>query len=140
MVLGAFAFGATMLLMAGALSIVYFHTHPRCSDQVLSELSSPDRRWTAAVMQRRCGDEAPFLVHVNLRPVGGPLSLGYFSGRADDGEVFVAEQENLDTFPTLRWDSASQLSIGCPDCRPSRVQKRQERWGPVTVRYEMPAR
>jgi hypothetical protein len=136
MLLSAFAFASVMLLMAAVLSVVYFHAHPRCSENVLSALNSPDGRWTAVVMQRRCGDESPFLVHVNLRPAAEPLRLGFFSGEAQEGEIFLGEQQNLNVVPTLSWDSTSQLTIACSDCRPKLVQKNQPRWGPIAVRYE----
>lgn len=138
MVLSAFAFAGAMLLMAGALSVVYFHAHPRCSEQVLSELRSPDQRSAAAVMQRRCGEDQPFLVHVNLRPAGGPLTLGYFSGEAAEGEVFVSEQDNLDVAPALRWDSPEQLTILCPGY--GLVRKRDQSWEGIRVRYEISGR
>jgi hypothetical protein len=140
MLFGSFGFAGMMLLMAGVLSVVYFHTHPRCSDQVLSDLRSPDQGWTAAIMQRRCGDDQPFFIHVNLRPAGAPLIRGYFSGQAAEGEIFLSEQDNLDIVPTLRWDSASQLTVVCPDCRAAQIQKRHSSWGAVTVRYEVPVR
>jgi hypothetical protein len=140
MLFGAFGFAGVMLLMAGMLSVVYFHAHPRCNEQVFSSLRSPDQRWEAVVMQRRCGDEEPFLVHVNLRPGGGPLRLGYFSGKADEGEVFLTEQDDMDVVPELRWDSPEQLTIVCPGCRRSLVQTREHRWGAITMRYEMAER
>jgi hypothetical protein len=140
MVFSAFGFAGVMLLMAGALSVVYFHTHPRCSEQVLSELRSPDQRWAAAVIQRRCGEDQPFFVHVNLHPAGGPLRLGYFSGQAVEGEVFLSEQENMDVVPNLRWDAPEQLTIVCPRCQPGLVQKREQSWGGVRVRHELAGR
>jgi hypothetical protein len=140
MLFSAFGFAGVMLLMAGVLSVVYFHAHPRCSEQVLSELRSPDQRWAAVVMQRRCGEDQPFFVHVNLRPAGGPLSLGYFSGQAVEGEIFLSEQDNVDVAPTLRWDAPQQLTIVCPGCQPGLVQQREQSWDAVRVRYELAGR
>jgi hypothetical protein len=140
MLLSSLAFGSAMVLMAAALSVVYFHAHPPCSEQVLSELASPDRRWVASVMQRRCGDESPFLLHINLRPATQPLRLGFFSGRANDGEVFLGEQEDFSAVPNLHWDSPAQLTVDCPGCSQARVKTRLASWGPVTVRYQISER
>jgi hypothetical protein len=137
MILGTLAFSLAMLLFAGALSVVYFHHRPRCSEAALSEAASPDKRWTATILQRRCGDESPFFIHVNLRPATESLRLGYFSGRADEGEVFLAEQESPDVAPELEWSSPTQLTVRCSRCRAAPVQKRDEHWGPVQVRYQL---
>lgn len=137
MILAGLAFGAVMLLMAGAVSVVYFHNRPRCSEQVLSEANSPDRRWTAAVMERRCGEESPFFIHVNLRPVAELVRLGYFSGRAEDGDVFVVEEGTEDMELSLEWSAPGQLTIRCPRCRAAPVEKREERLGTIVIKYEM---
>jgi hypothetical protein len=137
MIFGSLAFGTGMVLLASALSVVYFHHRPRCGEQVLSQAASPDKRWSAVVMQRRCGDESPFFIHVNLRPAAESLQLGYFSGRADEGEVFLLEQESPDIAPELEWSSPTQLTLRCSRCRAALVQKRDERWGPVQVRYHL---
>lgn len=146
MILGGLAFGSAMLLMAGVLSMIYFHNRPQCSEAVLSEATSeaalseatsPDRQLTAAVMERRCGEESPFFVHVNLRPATAPIRLNYFSGRADEGEVFLAEEDASGAEPTLQWNSPSQLTIQCSRCRAAAAQKREERLGAITIRYQL---
>jgi hypothetical protein len=137
MIVGALAFGTAMLLMAGVLSTVYFHNRRRCDEAALSETTSPDGKWTAAVMERRCGDESPFFIHVNLRQSTEPIQLGYFSGRADEGDVFVAEERTQGMEPVLTWSSTSQLTIQCPRCSPAQVKKREERLGAVSIRYEL---
>jgi hypothetical protein len=131
MILGSFAFAAVMLLMLAALSVFYVHTHPHCTEQVISQIPSPDGRVVAAVIQQRCGEESPFFVHVNLRAAGSPLRLGFFSGRAEDGQVFIAEQDTPETLPEIAWLSAGELRVRCPGCRNSHVE---QRWGPVVVK------
>src|SRR5260370_31780538 len=117
MVLGALAFGSAMLLMAAALSVVYFHLHPRCSEQALAEAISPDKQWVAAAMERRCGDNAPLLLHGNLRPAAQPIRPGYFSGHASEGEIFLVEETTPAETPTLQLSSSDQLIARCPHCR-----------------------
>jgi hypothetical protein len=136
MVSGALIFGSVMVLMAAALSVVYFHLYPRCSEQVLAQAPSPDQQWIAAVMERRCGPESPFLLHLNLRRAGQPISLGYFSGVASDGEVLVVEEEALGAIPALEWNSAHELTVRCPRCSSSFAQKMDGRLGPILVRYQ----
>jgi hypothetical protein len=135
MIFGSVAFGSAMLLMAGALSMIYFHNRPRCDEAALSEITSPDGQWTAAVMERRCGDESPFFMHVNLRPSQQPIQIGYFSGRADEGDVFVAEEQTQGLEPVLSWSSPNQLTIQCPRCSRGQVKKREERLGAISIEY-----
>ncbi|HLW52360.1 MAG TPA: hypothetical protein VKW06_05920 [Candidatus Angelobacter sp.] len=131
MILSTLAFMAAMLLMLGALSLVYLHTHPTCTEELLAQVDSPDGRWTAAVMRRRCGEESPFFVHVNLRSAGTGLRYGFFSGRASAEEVFVAEQDSPEIAPELTWASSTELRIRCAGCRDTH---QETRWGPVEVR------
>jgi hypothetical protein len=135
MLLGTVAFGSAMAVMAGALWMVYVHTHPPCSDRVLAHADSPGGKWTAALMERRCGEEAPFLLHVNLRPAGEALRLGVFSGRAEEGEVFLLEEDTGRLTPAVQWTAPDELTIQCSGCRATLVRKRDDRWSSVRLRY-----
>jgi hypothetical protein len=135
MILGGVAFLGTMLLMGGAASTIYFHNRPQCSETVVSDLISPDGRWRATLMERRCGEESPFYTHVNLRRAGDPIHVAYFSGRSEEGEIFLAEEETQNMWPQLEWTSPGDLTIHCPRCRPYLVEKRDQRWGPISLRY-----
>jgi len=137
MILGSFVYGGMILLMFAMLTAVYLHTRPRCSDRVVAESTDPEEHWTAAVMERRCGNEAPFFTHVNLRPAGTDLKTGFFSGSATEGEVFVAEQDAAGAGITLHWASPMALSITCPRCSPSLLRKHDEHWGSVTIHYDL---
>jgi len=138
MVYGSFVYGGMMLLMFAVLTVVYLHTRPRCSDRVVAESTSPARQWTAAVMERRCGAEAPFFTHVNLRAAGKDLTTGFFSGSATEGEVFVVEQDTAGAGITLHWASPTALTITCPRCSPSLLRKHDEHWDGVTINYDLP--
>src|SRR5215470_10467555 len=135
MLKGSLAFAAVLIAMFAALTVVYLHLRPRCSDQVFSSAPSPDGKLTASVMEARCGQDQPFLTHVNLRPTGESIKLGYFSGRAEQGEVFVLEQDAQSANVTLDWTSPNRLAISCSHCQLAFLKKRQERWGAVEVSY-----
>jgi len=136
MIYGSFVYGGMMLLMFAVLTVVYLHTRPRCSDRVIGETSSPDGKWMAAIMERRCGTEAPFLTHVNLRPAGEDVKRGFFSGKADNGEFFLIEQDATGSGTTLTWTTPDTLTVRCPRCSASLVHQRDDRWGEVTVHYD----
>jgi hypothetical protein len=140
MIYGSFVYGGMMLLMFAVLTVVYLHTRPRCSDRVVAESTDQSRQWTATVMERRCGTDAPFFTHVNLRPAGKDLNRGFFSGSATEAEVFVLEQDAAGTGITLHWTSAMALNIVCPRCSPALVKKHDERWGNIVIDYGLPQR
>ncbi|MFL6385871.1 MAG: hypothetical protein ACJ71U_00155 [Terriglobales bacterium] len=139
MVYGSFVYGGMLLVMFAVLTVVYLHTRPRCSDRVVAESTDQSGQWTATVMERRCGAEAPFFTHVNLRPASKDLSTGFFSGSATEGEVFVLEQDAAGAGISLRWRSPLALSITCPHCSPRLVSKRDERWGNIVIEYDSAA-
>jgi len=140
MVLGSFVYGGMMLLMFAVLTVIYLHTRPRCSDRVVAESTDPGKRWTATVMERRCGNESPFFTHVNLRPAGTDLNTGFFSGSATEGEVFLIEQDAAGSGITLNWNSPSALSIHCPHCSAALVREHDERWGSVVINFDLQQR
>jgi hypothetical protein len=140
MIFGSFVYGGVMLVMFAVLTVVYLHMRPKCNDQLVAEFTDPARHWTAAVMERRCGAEAPFLTHVNLRPASADLKTGYFSGSASDGEIFLVEQDAADAAVTLRWTGPETLSIECARCKAELLRKRIQRWRSLTIEYQLPAR
>jgi hypothetical protein len=145
MVLGSFVYGGMMLVMFAVLTVVYLHTRPRCSDHMVAEATDPGKHWTATVMERRCGAEAPFFTHVNLRPAAEDLNTGFFSGSATEGEIFLLEQDSAGAGVTLSWTAPNTLSIRCLRCSAALVQKRlvqklDERWGSVVINYDLPTR
>ena len=109
MVYGSFVYGGMLLVMFAVLTVVYLHTRPRCSDRVVAESTDQSGQWTATLMERRCGAEAPFFTHVNLRPASKDLTTGFFSGSATEGEVFVLEQDAAGAGITVHWTSPAKL-------------------------------
>src|SRR5438270_5052770 len=138
MVYGSFVYGGMMLVMFAVLTAFYLHSRPRCSDRVVAESTDQTRQWTATVMERRCGAEAPFFTHVNLRPAGKDLNTGFFSGSAIEGEVFLVEQDAAGARITLLWTSPTALIIACPRCSPGLLRRHDEHWGSVAINYDLP--
>jgi len=134
MVLGGLAFAFVLLVMISVFTMIYFHVHPTCSDEIVSESISPTRQFTATIMQRRCGEEAPFVTHINLRSTDHSIQYGFFSGKAEQGEIFSIEQDAQSSRLALTWSSSSQLTIRCHHCK--NPGTRHERWENVMVRYE----
>jgi hypothetical protein len=135
MLRGSLFYGIALFLLFAVLTVFYLHLRPRCSDQVIAESNSPDSRWAAAVMEARCGEESPFLTHVNLRPAGDSIKLGYFSGKTEEGEVFLLEQDAQSASVQLQWTDSNHLAISCSHCQIAFLKKRQEHWGNVTISY-----
>lgn len=138
MVYGSFVYGGMMLVMFAVLTVVYLHTRPRCSDRLVGEAASLSTQWTAAIMERRCGEDTPFFAHVNIRPGGEPVKRGFFSGETNEGEVFVLEQDATGAGINLKWVDADTLLIQCPHCNTLLIRKRDERWNGVLIKYDLP--
>jgi hypothetical protein len=139
MILASFMYGAVLLVMFGILTVVYLHNRPTCNDRVVEESTDPSKQWTATVMERRCGVEAPFLTHVNLAPAGQSLKTGFFSGMAQDGQIFTVELDAASTALTLNWISPKTLHIQCTHCNLTLIQKRDEHMGDIAIQYDLPS-
>ena len=140
MVYGSLVYGGVMLVMFAVLTVVYLHTHPRCSDRVVAEATDPGRQWTATVLERRCGEDAPFFTHVNLRRAGTSLQRGFFSGLATEGEVFLLEQDAAGAGVGVSWSAPDMLKIQCASCASAFVRQHADRWGSVHLNYNLPRR
>jgi len=133
-------FAAGMFLMFLALTVVYFHVRPSCPDKLFSEVASPDKRWTASILQRRCGEESPFVTSVNVRAGDSGLKRGFFSGQALEPPVFTIEQDAPGAGISLDWTAPDQLKISCRNCTRDFIRRQDNRSGSVTILYQFPAR
>jgi len=135
MIRGTLIYGAVLVLIFAVMTVVYLHIRPRCSDDVISEITSPDKQWIATIMQRRCGEEAPFYTHVNLRPAREAIRRGFFTGETSDGEVFSIEQDARSAGISVQWTDSDHAVIGCSHCQIAFLQKKSEKWRGVTISY-----
>jgi len=132
---GAFVYGGVMLVMFAVLTVIYLHARPRCAERVVGQADSPGARWSATLLERRCGEDAPFFTHVNIRSASEPVKRGFFSGEASEGEVFVVEQDAAGAGVTLQWIGPDTLLVECPGCNPNFVRKHDQSGNGVTIRY-----
>lgn len=130
-------FAGAMLTLFAALTIFYVHEWPNCPDRVIGESASPDKKWTATVLERRCGVEAPFITRVNLRR-SGPLQRGFFSGQVQQGNVFAAEQDAAGAGISLVWLTDNTLMIRCAHCSPTFIRQRNQQWRGIRIQYDLP--
>jgi hypothetical protein len=140
MIRGTFAYGLGMLLMFAILTVVYVHLRPPCPDRVVGSVDSPEKKWVVAILERRCGEEAPFVTHVNLRPASQSLSRGFFSGQANAGDVFLVEQDTAGAGLAVTWTAPETLTVTCPRCDRFFLRQADAQWGTVRIRYVLPQR
>jgi hypothetical protein len=131
------AYAALLAAMAAVLTVAYIHERPRCGDRIVTESSSPDRRWIAAVIERRCGEESPFITQINLRPGDTKLMRGFFSGQASQDNVFTIEQDAAGAGFTLQWNGADQLIVHCRHCDRNYVRRQDPQQGTLMIRYDL---
>jgi hypothetical protein len=129
------AYGGMMLAMAAALTIVYLHNRPRCGDRIVSESTSPDKRWTATVLERRCGEDEPFLTQINLRDGSTELQRGYISRQANENNIFSIEQDAGGTGLHFDWSRPGELTVRCAHCDRKYLRQQDSRHGPLTIHY-----
>jgi len=130
------AYAVLLMAMGTALTVVYVHERPRCGDRRVKESNSPDRRWTAAVLERRCGEDAPFITLINLRDGGTKLVRGFVSGQANQNNVFMVEQDAAGAGLQLDWNGSGELTIHCPHCDANYVRRQDPQHGGLKIRYE----
>jgi hypothetical protein len=131
------AYAALLAAMAAVLTVAYIHERPRCGDRIVGESSSPDRRWIAAVIERRCGEDSPFITQINLRSGETKLVRGFFSGQATQDNVFMIEQDAAGAGFTLQWTGPEQLTVCCRHCDRNYVRRQDPQQGTLMIRYDL---
>lgn len=140
MIFASLFYGGALLVMFAVLTMFYMHMRQKCSDRVVAEFTDPGKRWTASVMERRCGAEAPFITHVNLEPAGQEVKTGFFSGMTQEGEIFSVQQDAASTALAVSWSNPTTLRIQCAHCSAVLTGKREKHFGSISIQYDLPAR
>jgi hypothetical protein len=133
-------FAGGMLVLFLALTVVYFHVRPSCPDKLISEITSPDTRWTASILQRRCGEESPFITSVSIRERVSGVKRGFFSGQALNPTVFMVEQDAVGAGIRLDWTAPDRVTITCRNCPAGYIRRQDDRSGPVSIAYQLSPR
>ena len=135
MIQGSIAFAIVLLIMFGVFTAVYMHANPKCHEETIVEADSPGGQWTAAVIERRCGDTTSPVTHLNLRPAQEPVRTGYFTGVASEGQVFAIPLDVRETSPSLEWTGADELTLRCIGCDGRSPSQQETSWRTVKIRY-----
>lgn len=130
------AFAIALLVIFAAMTVAYIHVHPPCPDTVLGQSAGTAGRFTAAVLQRRCGEDAPFISQVSLRASSEGLQRGFFSGQVNQGIVFRVEQDAAGAGLAVNWTGPEELTIRCPRCEQAFIQQHDKSWGAVRIVYQ----
>lgn len=95
-----------------------------CSDEVSSEVISPDEKRIARVFVRNCGATTDYVTHVAIS--------WRSSERTNDDIVFTLVGDNE---VAVEWSDNRTLRISCKDCEDTNVIKRVTKFGDTTVKF-----
>ena len=108
----AITIGVAALFVAGFL---FVHFNPLsavwlCSERTVMEKTSPDGRYVAVLMHRRCRwTTEPPTAHINIRLASSaPFPNHFLGGRVQDGEIFGTSRDSGERFC---WSSPRRLEI-----------------------------
>jgi hypothetical protein len=106
--------GLVALASAGSL---FLHFNSLCEEETVTEKTSPDGHYVAALMSRNCGATTPFVAHINLRLASSRFRVDFLNGTIKDGEVWGSSSYSGTRFC---WSAPHGLEIGYPpeDGRP----------------------
>ncbi len=97
-----------------------------CSDEVLSEVHSPDGVMTATLFIRDCGATTDFSSIVSIHRKG----RGF---RSEDDRVFVAKgRHDFD----ITWTGPNALMIRCGNCAPKEVFRQTAKLGKIDISFD----
>ncbi len=104
LIIGGFAFAFLHLSLLDSLWL--------CGEQTVVEKPSPDGRYVAVLMRRKCRVTDPPLTHINIRLASSPPFPNHFvGGPINEGEVFGTFKFSGERFC---WSSPRKLEIDSP--------------------------
>ena len=96
-----------------------------CSDEMLSEVFSPDERWVASIFVRNCGATTDFATRVEVRWRSNQSS--------EDDRVFVV---NGKPEVHVHWLDESTLAVKCEECVDEDIRRRMTKLGSIKIEFE----
>jgi hypothetical protein len=116
-------------VLGSTISLV-LHFDPLCGEELVSEQTSPDGSYVAAMMIKNCGATADCVRHLNVRLSGSVLHRGFFDGTVKNGEILTLVGEKRVPYC---WLSTHQLNLVYP--KPKQSSQTRSAWKDVTVTY-----
>lgn len=103
-----------------------------CSEDQLTEISSPDNRYVATVFRRGCGATTGFLYHVNIRTANGSFKADY-RGTIENGQIFLTREGRIN----ISWKDDKVLQVSCSGCPKDPKPMMESSWKDVSVSYDL---
>jgi hypothetical protein len=97
-----------------------------CKEEVLSDVASPDGKWTATTIIWDCGATTSEVVTVNIHPIG---NNGF---KADTNALVMKHGPS----PSVVWKDKEHLIIDCADCAKDEVTRRSQ-MGQIRIEYNI---
>jgi len=115
--------GLMTLVLSGAFVV---HSNPLCGEEAITEKTSPDGHYVAALMSRNCGATTHDVAHINVREASSRFRPGFFDGTIHEGEIWASSRYSGERFC---WSGPRRIEIGYPADGASTVNT----WRDVTV-------
>jgi Family of unknown function (DUF5412) len=114
------------ILIVACITTLYGCSPAPCTNEVLTELKSPDGKYTVTVFERNCGATTPYVEVVSLRP-----SQNEFASEDYDNWVFTIHGK---TQIKVFWDSPHKMRISFLSTGDKPTEKTH--WQDIVISYE----
>lgn len=120
--------GVALLAALVAAAVPFWALTPRCANDVLGEIASPDGAHKAVIFDRDCGATTPFSTQVSLLPADDAVGN-------EPGNLFAAEDELGDAGPrvAVSWEDPTHVAVQYE--AGAHVSKAEPMLGALAARY-----
>lgn len=99
-----------------------------CGNEILNEVTSPDKAYKAVVFQRNCGATTGFSTQVSIIYAHDELEN-------ESGNIYTIDGHPDDVAPAIMWKSSSELIVHHPLTDSANSAKTS--WGnKITIEYD----
>lgn len=120
-----------LLLIVIVLNTFSCELFRECSEENLTNISSPDGKYVAALFSRNCGATTGYLFHVNLRESSEEFSVS-LNGAMYEKEVFAIDDYKVN----LIWKDNKTLLVECKVCPANQPVRIKKNWKDINVLYK----